>query len=182
MLTVHDDVYRDLAGRNVDMTNGHRPHRRPLVGGQAGKAVQGQRLRQPGHVNSVIDEHQLDIRVGEITGHEGVESTAAKHHSHHVWCELLGTDYFKVLQRSTCHLSSCTDPARNRLYEPRRRRSLTGSDANDSPPALVALSQPGHFEDRQRSQHLFRHQPGCDSYLVDRYSAPAWQRFVHPTL
>ena len=59
---------------------------------------------------------------------------------------------------------------------------MTSGGANDAPPALVALRQPGHFEDRQWSQHLLRHQPRRDSYLVDRRSAAAGQRLIHQAL
>ena len=59
---------------------------------------------------------------------------------------------------------------------------MAGSDADDSPPPVVTLRQPGHLEDRQRPQHLLGREPRCDGDLVDRGGAAAGQRLVHPTL
>ncbi|EUA31745.1 siderophore utilization domain protein [Mycobacterium intracellulare] len=120
VLTVHDDVQRDLAGLDVDVPDGEGAHRGPLLRGQTGEAVQGERLGKTGDVHVVGDERQLDVGVGELAGHEGVKILAPQHHPHHVRGELLGTDNFEALQRSTCHVSSCPTPDPPRLYEPRR--------------------------------------------------------------
>ena len=119
VLAVHHDVDRDLAGRGVDMTNRHGPYRRLFLGGQVGKAVQRQRLRQSGHVDVVCDEYQLDVGVGEVAGHEGVEITAPKHYPDHVRCELLGTDDFEAFAEVDLPLVLLSRPDPRRLYEPR---------------------------------------------------------------
>lgn len=112
VLTVQHDVHGDLAGRGVDMTNGHGAHRRPLRGGQVGEAVQGQRPGQPPDIDIVVDEHQLDVRVGEVAGDECVEAAAAEHYPDHVRREVSGSDNLKGVQWSTRHMSSCPDPTR----------------------------------------------------------------------
>jgi len=110
---------RDLAGRDVDPAHRDRPNRRLLLGRLLGEAVQGQRVRQPGHVDIVVDEDELDVGVGEFAGHEGVEAVAAQHSPNHVRCELFGTDDAKALQRSTCQLLLLSRPDPSRLYESR---------------------------------------------------------------
>src|SRR6202012_2795789 len=183
VLTVHDDVQRDLVGSHVDLTHGDGAHRGLFLGGQGGKAVQSQWLGQFFDTDVVRDEYQLHVGVGEFAGNESAEIPAPQHYSNHVRCELFGTDDFEALQWSTCHLILLSRPRPPVDYTSR------GVDAAwpllgryDPPPPLVAPDQPRQLEDGQRSQHLPGHQPRSDRDLVDRGPAAARQRLIDPTL
>ena len=103
MLAVHDEVDGDLAPVGVDAADGVRPDERALLLGQFVEAVQGERLGQRVDLDVVADDHDLDVRVGELTGLERVEASATEHQPDHVRGQLLAADHLKRVDRTSCH-------------------------------------------------------------------------------
>ncbi len=120
VFAVHDEVDGDLAPRRVGVAHRVGAHGGPLLGRQHVETVQRQRLGQRAHIELVVGEHQLDVRIGVVVRRERVETLAAEHDPHHVRRELLGAHDLEGVHRTSCHLSAfpCEPILRHRLPRP----------------------------------------------------------------
>ena len=105
MLAVHDEIDGDLPRGRISLANRVGPHHRLLGGLELVEAVERQRPRQGVDIDSTGNDRDFHVRVGEITGCEGVEARAAENDADHMWRDLLGAHDLEGVQRATRHLN-----------------------------------------------------------------------------